>query len=290
MGSLRSIIPAGPYLENFTHLKMYPSHHQHLVIVGIILFGLVLFGNTYLSYAQQSDRPVVAAASSLSYVLPRIHKAFSAKTGHQLRLSFGSSGNINRQIVQGAPYQIFLSADEKFVDMIVERSLTMGKGVVYALGSIVLYTGRLSPVKADANMLDLKASIDDGRLQRFSIANPVHAPYGRAAREALERIGLWKILEGKSVIGESVAQAARFTTTGSVQAGIISYSLLTAIPSSRRGTYAVIPKDWYRPIKQKMVLLSSAGEIAKAFYTFMLGEDAQRLLAIHGFTSMKQSK
>lgn len=259
---------------------------QSFPIIVKIIFGLVLLGVTQLGHAQKKSRPIVAAASSLSFVLPKISSEFSRKSGKQVRLSFSSSGNIYRQIIQGAPYQLFLSADEKFIDLLVARSLAVDRGTVYAEGSIVLYTGRSSSVKADVNMRDLKKAVHDGRLQRFSIANSVHAPYGRAARDALKNAGLWKIIEGKSVIGENVAQAARFTTIGAVQAGIISYSLLIAIPSAKRGSFALIPKGWYSPIKQKMVLLNGAGKIAQAFYDFMLKEEAQLLLTKYGFSSV----
>ena len=199
------------------------------------------------SYAQKTSRPIVAAASSLSFVLPKISSAFSRIFNQQVSLSFGSSGTISRQIIQGAPYQLFLSADEKYIDALVERSLTVNPGSVYAEGSLVLYTGPTSSVEADPGLVDLKKSIQDKRLQRFAIANPVHAPYGRAAREALIYAGLWQDLKGKSVVGENVAQAARFTITGTVQAGLISYSMVLAIPVSKRGSFVLIPKRLVSP-------------------------------------------
>jgi len=241
------------------------------------------------SYAQKTSRPIVAAASSLSFVLPKISVAFSRIFNQQVSLSFGSSGNISRQIIQGAPYQLFFSADEKYIEVLIERSLTVNQGSVYAEGSLVLYTGPKSSIVADTGLVDLKKSIQDKRLQRFAIANPVHAPYGRAAREALIYVGLWQVLKGKSVVGENVAQAARFTTTGTVQAGLISYSLALAIPVSKRGSFALIPKNWYSPIKQKMVLIKGASVISKAFYNFMFEKEAQSILTKFGFSLTDKS-
>lgn len=161
--------------------------------------------------------PVVAAASDLQFALADIAAAFTRDTGGEVRLAFGSSGNFRTQIAQGAPFEMFLSADEAYVDALAAEGRTVDRGVRYATGRIVLFVPAGSPLKLDPTLADLKAAAMDGRVTRFAIANPEHAPYGRAAREALQRAGAWDALSPRLALGENVSQAAQFATTGSAQ-------------------------------------------------------------------------
>ena len=137
-----------------------------------------------------ADTPNVAAAADLKFALSEIAASYEKETGKAVKLSFGSSGNFARQIPQGAPFELFLSADEDYILKLAAAGLMQGDGRLYAIGRIALLVPHGSKLTADSELKDLGAALADGRVQRFAIANPEHAPYGRAARAALQRAGL----------------------------------------------------------------------------------------------------
>jgi molybdate transport system substrate-binding protein len=246
-----------------------------------VLAALLGLGSATPARAQ--DVPVVAAAADLQFALTEIAQAFTKETKREVKLAFGSSGNFSRQIQQGAPFQIFLSADEQFALDLAAKGLTEDDGALYAIGRIVIIAPHGSPLKADNELADLKAALADGRLKRFAIANPEHAPYGRRAAEALRHIGAWEEIKGRLVFGENVAQAVQFATSGATQGGIIAYSLALSPNVSKLGTYALIPEEWHQPLHQRMVLLKAAGETARSFYAFMRGASARAIMRRYGF-------
>ncbi|MBA2690133.1 MAG: molybdate ABC transporter substrate-binding protein [Burkholderiales bacterium] len=227
--------------------------------------------------------PLVAAASDLKFALEEIGQHFTAQTGKVVKLSFGSSGNFRRQIAEGAPFEIFFSADEHYVLALAEQHKTLDNGIIYSLGRIAIIVPHTSTLKADPSLKDLAAGLADGRVKKFAIANPEHAPYGRAAREALIQAGLWDKLQGKLVLGENVSQAAQFATSGSAQGGIVAYSLVLSPAVSKLGDYALLPAESHKPLRQRVVLLKSAGDTAKAFYGFVQQPAAQAIFKRHGF-------
>lgn len=230
------------------------------------------------------DAPAIAAAATLQFALTDVAAAFTSTTGKEVKLSFGSSGNFFRQIQQGAPFQMFLSADEGFVTGLAEKGLTAnGDGDIYAVGRLVIIVPEGSPLKADGTLADLAAALEDGRLKKFALANPEHAPYGRAAKETLSDAGLWDAIEGKLVIGENISQAAQFATSGNAQGGLIAYSLALAPEVGARGAYALVPEGRHNPLRQRMALLKGAGETAQAFYGFMQGEEARAIMRRYGY-------
>ncbi len=239
------------------------------------------------------DAPLVASASSLQFVLPLVADLFRRKTGHGLRLSFGSSGNFARQIAQGAPFEIFFSADESYAKRLFDAGLTDGPGWIYARGRLALFaaTGSfLRPgliqgafLEPKPLMAGLAKALDDGRLKRFSIANPDHAPYGRAAREALQYAGLWQRMEKRLVIGENAAQAAQFALSGSAQGGLVPYAFVLSPGMKGRGSYALIPEAWHKPLNQRVVVMKKSGAAARAFAAFMKTPGARAILGQYGF-------
>ncbi|MDP2214028.1 molybdate ABC transporter substrate-binding protein [Phenylobacterium sp.] len=227
--------------------------------------------------------PTVAAAADLQFALPQALEAFRAQGGGPLRLVFGSSGAFTAQIEQGAPFEIFLSADAAYVRRLAQAGLTDGEGAPYGRGRIVLFSPAGSALKVDPQMVDLAAALADGRLRKLAIANPEHAPYGRAAREALIHAGLWEGAQSRLVLGENAAQAAQFAASGSAQGGLIAYSLALAPEFARRGTFALIPESFHQPLDQQMALLRGASATARAFYAFLQGPVAREVLARYGF-------
>jgi molybdate transport system substrate-binding protein len=233
--------------------------------------------------AMADERPIVAAASDLQFALEEVAASFQADTGHSLRLSFGSSGNFARQIRQGAPFQMYLSADEDFVLDLARDGFTRDEGALYAVGRIVLIVPRGSPLEPDGSLDDLASALADGRVTRFAIANPEHAPYGKRAEEALRHRGLWEAIAPRLVIGENVSQAAQFATSGNAEGGIVAYSLALAPQVAALGQYALIPGDWHQPLLQRMVLLDNAGPIAERFYDYVQEPAARAILRTYGF-------
>jgi molybdate transport system substrate-binding protein len=227
--------------------------------------------------------PRVAAASDLQFALETIARAFTAETGERVTLVFGSSGNLARQIAAGAPFELFLSADEAFVDSLADGGHTRDRGTLYAIGRIVLFAPRGSPLIVDEQMDGLRALLARGAGLRFSIANPAHAPYGRAAEAALRARGLWDAVRPSLVLGENISQAAQFATTGGAVGGIIAYSLAVAPALKDRGSYALIPDSLHGPLRQRMVLLQRAGPVAERFFQYLQRSAARALFKQYGF-------
>jgi molybdate transport system substrate-binding protein len=236
--------------------------------------------------AQSTDRPdtpVVAAASDLQFALVDVARAFTENSKREVKLAFGSSGNFFRQIQQGAPFQVYLSADEQFVFDLADKGFMLDRGALYAVGRIAIITPHGSPLKADGTLADLRAALADGRVRRFAIANPEHAPYGRRAEEALRHAGLWEAIKDKLVLGENVSQAAQFAASGNAQGGIVAHSLALAPDVAKLASHALIPEVWHEPLRQRMALVKGAGETARLFYAFMQGESARAIMRRHGF-------
>ncbi|MFZ5584359.1 MAG: molybdate ABC transporter substrate-binding protein [Thermodesulfobacteriota bacterium] len=230
-----------------------------------------------------AEAPVVAAAADLQFALAEVADDFQRRTGLAVKLSFGSSGNAHRQIMQGAPFELYLSADEGYVLDLHARGKTRDEGVLYAIGRIGVMVPHASLLTADGSLKDLAAALEDGRLKKFTIANPEHAPYGRAAREALVRAGLWDKLQPRLVLGENISQAGQFVASGSCQAGIIALSLVKSPKLAALGSFDLIPAQWHQPLRQRMALLKSAGPVAEAFYDYVQSPPAREVLRRFGF-------
>ena len=231
----------------------------------------------------RDDAPVVAAASDLQFVLEELAAAFQAETGQRVRVSMGSTGNFARQIREGAPFQIFMAADEQFIADLYRDGFTRDAGDLYALGRIVVTAPTGSALVPDGTLASLRDALDQAQLTRFAIANPDHAPYGMRAREALLHAGLWDDIQPVLVTGENVSQAAAFALSGNAEGGIIALSLVLAPQLSARGSYALIPEEFHTPLRQRMALLKNAGPVAEAFYAFLLTPAAREIMQRYGF-------
>lgn len=223
--------------------------------------------------------PVIAAAASLRFVMEDLVAAFPG----QVRLAYGSSGTLAQQIRNGAPFDLFLSADESYVRILAAESALRDAGVVYARGRLSLMAPGGGALAVDANFDGLAARLAEGKLRRFAIATPEHAPYGIAAREALIHRGLWETIQPHLVFGENVAQAAQFAVSGNADGGLVAASLAAAGPVAARSVSALVPEDWHSPLAQRMALAPDAGEAAQAFYDFLQGNEAQAIFVEHGF-------
>ena len=227
--------------------------------------------------------PLVAAASDLQFALDEIVAGFRRHTGIAPRITYGSSGNLARQIEQGAPFELFLSADEAYVARLAARGLTQDDGTLYATGRIVLFTPHGSPLEPDPRLEDLAARLASRTSGRLAIANPEHAPYGRAAEQALRSLGVWEALQPRLLLGENVAQAAQFASSGNADGGIIAHSLALAPALRDRGRFVLLPETLHAPLRQRMVLLQRASPAAARFYDYLRSPASRAILGAHGF-------
>ena len=234
-----------------------------------------------------ADAPLVAAAADLRFALDDVAAAFAREHG-PVRIVYGSSGDFRRQIAEGAPFELFLSADESYVLALAREKKLVDDGVIYAIGRLALVVPPGSPLALDPTLGDLAAAVTSGRVKKFAIANPEHAPYGRAAREALMSAGIWQAIEPRLVLGENVAQAAQFAVSGSAQGGLVALSLALAPRALGEARHVAIPASMYAPLRQRMALTRRAGATARAFYDYLQQPAAREVLARYGFTTTEK--
>ena len=251
-----------------------------LVVAAALLAGCV----RPAPVADQSERPssesalVVFAASDLQFALGDLASAFAAAGHPRPTLSFGSTGNLSQQIENGAPADVFFAADESYVIGLENKGLLLGGSrQLYAMGRIVLVErSGLSPV---TTLSDLARS----DVRKVAIANPDHAPYGRAARDAMMRTALWTALQPKLVLGENVSQTMQFVTTGNADAGVVALSLAIGAPGTR---YSVIDAALHDPIAQAAGVIARTRQPATAreFLAFVNGPSGRPIMKTYGFT------
>jgi molybdate transport system substrate-binding protein len=244
------------------------------------LLSLVLIvGGTSRCLAQGLT---VAAASDLQSALPAIASQFEKATGQPVRLAFGSSGNFFAQIQNGAPFDLFFSADIDYPRRL-ESSGTAERGSLYeyAVGRIVLWTRSDSGIDVQRGL----AALADARVRRIAIANPEHAPYGRAAVAVLRHENLYDRVKDKFVIGENISQTAQFADSGSADVGLIALALARSPALTKAGTYVEIPESWHPPIEQAAVVLASSRQkaLARQFLEYLKQPDVVRILRSYGF-------
>src|ERR1700687_3485772 len=224
----------------------------------------------------------VAAASDLQAALPAIVSQFEKDTGQHVRLTFGSSGNFFTQIQNGAPFDVFLSADIDYPRRL-EASGEAERGSLYqyATGRVVLWTRMDSGIDVRRGLTVLT----DARVRRIALANPEHAPYGRAAIAALRHEGLYERVREKFVLGENISQAAQFAESGSADVGLLALALALSPTLKSAGIYVDIPESWHPPIEQGAVVLASSREksLARQFIDYLKKPDSVRTLQSYGF-------
>lgn len=230
--------------------------------------------------AQQELR--VAAAADLQFVMPELAQQFEEQSGAKLAVSFGSSGNFFSQIHNGAPFDLFFSADLNYPKKLVAAGLCdTGTLVAYASGRIVIWVPANSSL--DVTSLGWKTLLDPAT-RRIAIANPDHAPYGQAALAALNSAGIYERIKDKLVFGENISQTAQFVQSGNAQAGILALSLVLA-PAMRSGHHWEIPQNLYPTLEQGAVVLKSANDkdLARSFLRFVQSQQGRHILGRWGF-------
>jgi molybdate transport system substrate-binding protein len=254
-----------------------------------ILAALLALSAFPSAHASPSREITVAAAADLRFAMQELATEFEKQTGHHVSAVYGSSGNFFSQIESGAPFDLFFSADVDYA----RRIETAGRAepgtlYTYAVGRIVVWVPANSPVDVARRGW---AALLDPAVGKIAIANPQHAPYGRAAVAALKSAGIFEKVEGKLVYGENISQAAQFVQSGNAQAGILAYSLALSPPLKDAGRFWLVPADAHPPLEQAVIVLKSSRnkEAARAFLDFVKSPAGRAVLEKYGFTIPPQS-
>lgn len=222
----------------------------------------------------------IAAAADLRFAMDEIIKRFQTEhPGDRIEITYGSSGKFHTQIRQGAPYDLYFSADIEFPRALAKAGFAASPAMPYATGRIVLWSASL-----DASKMTLK-SLSDQKIQKVAIANPQHAPYGKRAEEALRAQGLWEEVRGKAVFGENIAQTAQFIQTGNADIGIIALSLAIHPAMAEKGSYYLIPEELHTPLEQGFIITRHAADnaLAKTFAAYMGENSVREVMRRYGF-------
>lgn len=236
-----------------------------------------------LALPASADTLTLAAASDLTYSIEELSAAFRKEVpGAEVKVSLGASGNFFAQIKNGAPFDVFMSADLAYPSKLAsEGAAEMGTLATYAIGRVVVWS-----MDKRFDLTKGMPVFTDARLTRVAIANPDVAPYGRAAKAALEAHGVWEAVKPKLVIGENIAQTAQFVQTGNAQLGIISYATVMAPKMKGVGSYYLVPEAGIPPIEQGAIVTrhGKANPLAPRFMQFLQSPAARAILQRHGFS------
>jgi molybdate transport system substrate-binding protein len=234
------------------------------------------------SLPAQSAQTNVAVAANFTDAAQEIAEAFKEKTGHEAILSFGSTGQLYTQITQDAPFEVFLAADQERPEKAVDEGLAVpASRFTYAIGKIVLWS-------KDPDLVQGETTLSRGDFTRIAIANPVAAPYGAAAVQTMQALGVYDQLEPKIVQGNNIAQTYQFVETGNAELGFVA---LSQVVSADEGSRWEVPASLYEPIRQDAVLLvkGADSEAARAFMAFLNGPDAAPIIAKYGYGTAASS-
>ncbi len=247
------------------------------VIASIFYFPLKY------SLAQTRESITIAAAANLNGVLDELILQYTKQSASPVKVVYGSSGHFYQQMQQGAKYDIFLSANQDYVDRLVSQGYTNDAGVVYARGRLVVLVSNKSKIHLTSDLSDLKQAIQDGRLSKFAIANPGLAPYGAAAIQTLESLGLTKKFQPILVMGGDIGQTMLFIYSEAAQAGMVPWSMVKQSKTIKEGSFLLIPEKQHQPILQKMMIFKQANPSAKGFYNYLQSVEAKNIWRHYGY-------
>ncbi|MEO6284416.1 MAG: molybdate ABC transporter substrate-binding protein [Dyadobacter sp.] len=242
-----------------------------------LLFSVILSG-----CSKPSDKIVVATAANVQYVMKEIQKEFAKETGEEIQIVVGSSGKLTAQIREGAPFDVFVSADTKYPQEIFKNGGSDEKPKIYATGSLVLWSKDMAQPELNIAILATE------KVKKIAIPNPRNAPYGEAAIEVLKTQNIIEKTEKKLVYGESIAQTAQYISTGSVEAGFNALSIVLSPEMKNKGHYIVIDSTLHKPIQQAAILLkhsedSPKKESSTKFYRFLYSDKAKQIFKKYGY-------
>ncbi len=231
------------------------------------------------SISLSAQKVVIAAAADLRYAMDEVVLAYKKHNPKSdIKVSYGSSGNAYQQILNGAPYDIYFSADIMYPRKLAEQGLTASKPKLYAIGFIVLWSNQIDVSSGMSSLNDIK-------LKKLAIANPEHAPYGKRAQESLQHYKLYDKLKDKIIMGENIAQTAQFSQTGNAEIGILALSLVMSPAMKNQGKYYLIDSKSYSPLEQGYVIIkkSKVNTETYKFAKFVSSPEARGILKNYGF-------
>lgn len=224
---------------------------------------------------------LVAVAANFAEVVEELKPAFEQESGHQLQTTTGSTGKLYAQIAAGAPFEVLLSADARTPEKLeTEGAGVAGTRITYAIGRLALWSADPARIGADG-----RAALAASDLQHLAIANPDLAPYGVAARETLQKLGLWDSLQGKIVMGENIGQAYSMVATGNAELGFVALSAVLSPRAAKAGSHWDVPQELFTPIRQDAILLRAGAdsEAARAFLDFLESPEARQVIERFGY-------
>jgi molybdate transport system substrate-binding protein len=249
------------------------------------LIALLVLTGIPIPRAESADREInVAAAADLSAALEEVATKYEKQTGVTVKLSFGASGALTQQIQNGAPFDVFFSADMEYPKQLIAAGQADGATLYrYAVGQLVLWVPKDSPLDVERKGLEV---LLDPSVKKISMANPQHAPYGRAAAAALKHYGLYEKVSDRLVLGENISQAAQFVESGNAQVGFVALAHAVAPAMQGKGKYWVVPAEAYPPLDQGAVLISHSPhqQDAAAFLEYMKSAEVAAMLRRYGFS------
>ncbi|CAM3981261.1 molybdate ABC transporter substrate-binding protein [Paracidovorax anthurii] len=240
----------------------------------------VLLACLCFTAAAQAEEVSVAVAANFTAPMQKIAAAFEQDTGHKAVLSFGATGKFYAQIRNGAPFQVFLSADDTTPERVEREGLgVQGSRFTYAVGQLVLWSPRENYVDAQGNVLKT------GDFAHLSVANPKLAPYGLAALQTLEKLGLAESLKPRIVTGENIAQTYQFVASGNAQLGFVALSQVMEGGRIAKGSAWRVPASMHEPIRQDAILLSTGKDnpAAAALLQYLRGDKAREVIRSYGY-------
>jgi len=246
---------------------------------------LVLLGSSVPSALSAANREItVAVAADLSSALGEIAANYEKRAGVAVKLSFGASGALTQQIQNGAPFDLFFSADMDYPKQLIAAGQADGATLYrYATGELVLWVPRDSPLEVERRGMDI---LSDPSVKKIAIANPQHAPYGRAAVAALKHFGWYEKVSDRLVLGENVSQAAQFVESGNAQIGFVALAHAVAPAMQGKGRYWTVPADAYPALDQGVVLITHSAhkQEAEAFLEYIKSAEVAAILRRSGFS------
>ena len=227
----------------------------------------------------------VAVAANMKDAFTEIQAAFDSDNKSDLKVIYGSSGNFARQIMNGAPFDLLISADEQFPLMLFKNGKTLDAGTIYAIGKIVLIAKKSSGIALTSNPSDLKNTLS--KVNKIAIAKPEIAPYGDAALEYMKAEGIWELAKDKLVYADNISMATMFVSSGAADIGFSALSLAKSPVIAKEMNFLVLNQSLYQPIQQRMVLMKKAPASAMSLYRFMQSEQAKAILLKYGYSVQK---
>jgi len=259
------------------------------VLSPSLIASLALLSGTLIPRAESADREInVAAAADLSSALQEVATNYEKRTGVKVKLSFGASGALTQQIQNGAPFDLFFSADMDYPKQLIAGGQAEGPTLYrYAVGRLVLWVPIDSPLDVEHKGMDV---LLDPSVKKIAMANPQHAPYGRAAAATLKHYGLSEKVSGRLVLGENISQAAQFVESGNAQVGFVALAHAVAPAMQGKGKYWMVPAEAYPPLDQGVVVISHSPHTqdAAAFLDYVKTAEVAAVLRRYGFSLPEQ--